>query len=298
MVEKLPSDYWMTPNLAHNSYTKVVQKTSGQAVLDIPAENYFFTTTYAMLPYVYNKKILGGYFNYLADSTQSQAFLNKPELRRFLCDPKFNMDQLDAQNIQHLMNTSKSLNEKLIDTLKKNDIRTLVIHKNDPIDHAKYYFPECANVRIQSSILLPQLFVADSTEKQKILSLFFPAIPSIGDTIIMPEEGTFYLDGIHAYPIDWLPLHIYLDGKEINIMQEWDDKGNNNATIDPFLVLKVQKNSKLLFQFENSQKKDYSFVKIWYRYQSLTNVPMETYQSDYPIAKIFEDDDAAVFILK
>lgn len=76
---------------------------------------------------------------------------------------------------------------------------------------------------------------------KKYYLYFFPTIPQLGDTIIFEADGTFYLDGIHAYPYNWLPLHFILDGQEISIKQAWTDSGSRNATFDLFIKTEVKK---------------------------------------------------------
>lgn len=281
-IEKLPLNYWMSPIFNDRPYVKVVKETQNTAVLDIPVS--YENTVYDFLPYSYGKKVVSAPFHWFADTELPKTFIKNNGLTRFICGENFVVD-----NLTQLENT------KLTQTLITNDIRTIVVHKNDPEDHAKYYFPECANARIQASVLLPQLFIPDPTEKQKVLSIFFPAIPNEGDTITIPYDGIFYIDGIQAYPSDWLPLHLIVDDKEIAINQNWTKHENKNVTLDPFLKINVKQNSKIKFYFDKNQNIDYSFVKIWYRYAANNkNVVPITIDR---ITKVYEDDEAAVFYI-
>lgn len=281
-LQKLPLNYRTSPFFKDRTYVKVVRKTKSAAVLDIPVS--YENTVYDVLPYSYDKKIVSAPFHWFADTEAPKSFIKNNNLTRFICGGS-----------QILPNINQTINKKLTQILKENNIKTIVVHKNDPEDHAKYYFPECANVRMQTSILLPQLFMPDSTEKQKILSIFFPAISDKGDTITIPYDGTFYIDGIEAYPSNWLPLHILVDNKEITFNQNWTEHGNKNVTLDPFLSVSVKQNSKIKFYFDKNQNTGYSFVKIWYRYRSSNkNVGLITIGG---ITKVYEDDDAAVFYI-
>ena len=285
--ERLPLNFWLSPSLTDKTYVKLVKLQKGEAVLDIPVDDSFYTSTYNLLPYLYNKKIISGYFHYLADNIKSKDFLHQDIINRFICNKKNNID----------FDKSRSLNKKLIETLVKNKIYTIVVHKNDPEDHAKYFFPECANVRMETSILLPQLLMPDATDKQKILSIFFPAIANYGDTISFPSDGIFFIDGIHAYPINQLPLNIYLNGNKLKFNQSWTNRGKKNATWDPYYKLKVKKGDRLTFKFSKNHNLDYSFVKIWYRYWVQPN-QWHSSLSNNGIKKIYEDDDAAVFVIE
>jgi len=283
ILEKLPLNYWMSPIFNDHSYVQVVKETQSTAVLDIPVS--YENTVYDVLPYSYNKKVVSAPFHWFADTEAPKAFIKNNGLTRFICGRS-----------QILPNINQEVNKKLIQTLKENDIKTIVVHKNDPEDHAKYYFPECTDARMQTSLLFPQLFMPDPTEKQKILSIFFPAISEIGDTITAPYDGMFYLDGFHVFPYNRLPLHIFVDSKELKIQQNWKLHDGENATLDPFLKIKLKKNSKIKFIFDNNYNMGYSFVKIWYRY--IPNDRSAKPISINGVTKIFEDDDAAVFYIK
>lgn len=306
LTERLTGNYYLASSFKEKKYISIVKKTSGKAVLDIPLSIDFHNTVYDIFPALYNKNIVSGYFIWSADTIETRLFVNQEELKRLICDlPQYEFTEAQLHtNLYNLNDLSEfiiqqeKLNRSLIEKLKAQQINTIVVHKNDPEDHAKFYFPECANVRIKTSILLPQLFMPDPTEKVKTISLFFPAIPSIGDTILFEDDGIFYLDGIHAYPNDWLPLHIFLDGQEILMEQKWIDRGAKNATLDPFLKIEVTRGSKISFSFDKKQNKDYSFIKLWYRYETKTINNTNQYLPDYPITKIYEDDDAAVFSIK
>jgi len=286
IFERLPYQFWLSPMFENKQYIKFVKQGKGAAAFDIPAQNHFDTTTYNILPYVYNKKIISGYFHYLADTKNTKYFLDNPIINRFVCNGGSYISALQPAEYQQL-------NNALVEMLKSNDIYTIVVHKNDPEDHAKYYFPDCANVRVQASTLLPQLFFPDQTGQQKIMSLFFPAILGIGDTINFPKNGIFYIDGIQAYPSDWLPLHISVDDKEITMNKDWAIRGGKNVTLDPFLKISVNKGSKISFSFEKNNNTGYSFIKLWYRYEPTTKQINDL--SINGIKKIYEDDDAAVF---
>lgn len=283
ILERLPSNYWLVPVYKDNAFAQVVQKQNTAAVLDIPVS--YTNSFYHLLPYIYDKKVVTGTFQWFADTKQTRAFIEDNGLIRFMCDSNLAVNPQTAYK-----------NIGLIQTLKNTGIKTIVVHKNDLIDAAKFYFPSCANMRMQTTLLLPQLLKPNPTSKTQIISLFFPANPQTGDTITFSGDGIFTIEGLQAYPIDWLPLHIFLDGKEIQFRQTWTDRGGKNATFDPTLKINVKQGSKLKFQFNKNQNKDYSFVKLWYLYQTTKNNPQ--LDPTGQIIKIFEDDNAAVFSIK
>lgn len=288
VVERLTLNYYQSSNL-NKPYTQVVKSLSSQAVLDIPISSY--TSTYNTLAILYGKSIVSGYMHWSVDTKESRSFMSQPGLNRFICDKKASVPI--STNIPSFLQTQQKENIKLIRTLKENNISVLVIHKNDLEDHAKFYFPECANARIQTSLLLPQLFHPNVTDNAQVMSLFFPALPGIGDTVSFQSDGNFSVEGFHVYPGDWLPLHTFLNGIEIQLPQEWMDKGDKNMTQDVKISMTVKQGSKLTFKFDKNNNSDYSFIKMWYKFES-TGTSSATLN---PIQKIYEDEDAAVFKL-
>lgn len=283
VLERLPLNYWLSPTFANDPFVRVVKEEKSTAVLDIPVS--YYNTAYDVFPYIYKKKIVSGNFQWFADTADTKFFIENNGLKRFMCGNEFDINS--QTNIE---------NGQLVQTLKNYDIRTIVVHKNDSKDGAKFYFPECAGARMQTSLLLPQLLMPNPTRDIKVLSLFFPATLLFGDTITFSSAGTFFINGFHAYPIDWLPLHIYFDGLEIPMNQNWTDRGNKNATLDPYLKIIVQKGSKLRFKFDKNHNQDYSFINLWYKYE--TQDKTEQIDSAGQITKIYEDDDAAVFQIR
>lgn len=293
LIERLPYNFWLSPTLAKENFVKIVKKTPGKAVLDIPVNS--FLTTYNILPYLYKKSIVSGSPQWFADNKKSKSFLDIPEIAELACSPAI-PDSFFQPFDSTLFETDPMLKQKLIKILKENDIKIIVIHKNNLIDKAKFYFPECNNVRMVSSLIFPQLFIANSSfNKQQKMSIFFPLIKGSGDTVNIPEDGVFYIDGLESYPSDRLPLHILLNKKEVNFSQKWIVKTEKTSVIEPFLKITVKKQDKITFYFDKNNNLDYSLINIWYRYISnkkLGNISIEG------VTKIYEDENAAVFNLE
>ena len=285
ILERLPFNYWLTPTFANYPYVEKVKEQKTTAVFDIPVS--YTNSPYHLLPYMYGKKIVSGTFQWFADTDKAKSFIVENGLTRFLCGASPSINQ-----------NTPSENQKLIELLRKNDIKTIVVHKNDLAGSTKFYFPECANMRMQTDLFLPQILEPNPSDQTQIISLFFPAVPQAGDTITFPENGTFTIEGVQAYPNDWLPVHMFLDGNEIHLDQKWKEIGNKISTSSPYLILGVKKGSKLRVQFDKNQNTDYSFVKFWYLYVTATGKNNPQFDSTNQIVEIYEDDDAAVFEIK
>lgn len=262
-----------TPN--DKQYIKHVSAMKGAGgVLDVPIS--YENTFQSILPFYYQRPIVGGSFHWSADDASTRQFIQNPIAKNLVCAGITN-PYLDRDGFMRY--------------LKWNNINTIVVHKNDLEDHSKFYFPECAGARMQASVLFPQLFWPTPTDKQEVMSIFFPAVPGVGDTIQFFEDGVFYLDGFHTYPSHRLPIHVFLDGEEIILNQNWNINDDGNATFDPLITISVHNNSKLSFSFDKDNNSTYSFIKLWYRYSAQGNYQ----QIMNNVQKIYEDSDAAIF---
>lgn len=276
VFERMSFNTRLSPLPFDKEYIRKVKSIGNVGVLDIPIsyENTYLNT----LPSYYRRPIVGGTFHWSADDISTRKFTQNTIAKNLICSNEIKYSSDSGEFISYL---------------KNNNIDTIVVHKNDLEDHAKFYFPECANARIQTSLLLPQLFTPNVTKDTQIMSLFFPTIPGVGDTVSFPSDGNFSIEGFHIYPNDLLPLHTYLNGKEISIPQNWIDRNGGNMTQDVNLKMKVKQGSKLTFKFDKKNNADYSFIKMWYRFES-TGTSSAALD---PIKKIYEDEDAAVFKL-
>lgn len=281
-IERFSFYYYQSPPL-NNVYTQIVKATKAKAVFDIPAS--FDNAEYDTLQISYDKKIVSGYIHWSVDTPEAQIFLRDPLVSRFICGDSSSTQTFNKENISLM----KKMNEQLIEKLKKNSITTFVVHKNDREDHAKFYFPECENVRLQSSLLLPQLFMPKHTEGdvQKSMNIFFPATEGIGDTIYIPTDGKITITGLQVFPMNWKELTLYINGTEVK-------KFTRNAYIPP-LALEVLKGQKISFKFGNEDRLSHPFIKLWYSY---TGTPTSLDYTVNGITQTYEDEDAAVFIIK
>lgn len=289
ILERLPSNYWLSPIFTDKPFIKSVKDQQGAATLDLPIN--YWNATYNMFSYAYQKKIVSGYFNYPANTKEAKSFIENSGLDRFICKK----DLFTSIQQKEFISIDKA-NKELVRKLKASGIDTIVVHKNNIDDHAQYYSFECTNVRMQTSLLAPQILMPNiTTEKTtKVMSLFFPAIPTIGDTITFPYDGVFYLDGLYMHPDTWLPLHIYQNGKEVTEINKWKDREENNATADPYISFTVKKGSKISFSFDKNNNTAYSIIQIWYRYIPTEKTQIKDKEIN-SLIKIYEDDDAAVF---
>ncbi len=275
------SFYYYQSSPLNSPYTHVVKSTNTQAVFDIPVS--FDNGMYDTLAITYGKSIVSGYMHWSVDTPESQSLLSDPLIARFVC----NQDFLDKAIIIDDVGIKKmeEMNRLLVSKLKKQNITTFVVHKNDRDDHAKFYFPECLGTRIQTSIFFPQLFMPDATTSTpKTINLFFPAIPYKEDTLVIPADGKLSITGFHVYPSNWKKIHILINGIEVSTLTE----GKKALP----LTYRLTRGELVTFRFDKNKSSHYSLVKVWYTYDAKTSPLNYTVNG---VTKIYEDEDAAVF---
>ena len=142
--------------LRANKYLSIVRELGGSAVLDVPTN---VTTKYNLLPFEYNKPIIGGMLHWFGDTKQSRYILEQDELSRFACETK-RWDDITPKIIkQNDGEQILALNHKLADRLYGLGIRSMVIH----VDMLQE--DECVNVREQlQTFLNPVQKVREQTQ--------------------------------------------------------------------------------------------------------------------------------------
>ncbi len=131
ILERITTNFFLSP-IPVKSYQEVVQKIPGTAVLDIPILDWPLVE-YNLLPFFYNKKIVGGYFQWFGDREKEKSLIQSEVFRPLRC-------QSDAPLIDAV---------ELVDTLQKNDIQIIVLHKD-----FIYYDKQCDTFRLNIQTLL------------------------------------------------------------------------------------------------------------------------------------------------
>lgn len=130
------------------TYASVVRRLSGKAVLDILIDVF---TGYNLLPFSYEKPIVGGSLHWFGDGEKERSILGRSEIARFSCRGENWQDTRPFQIVPYDSQETTVLNSKFIPLIKELDIKTVVIHKE------YLYKDECRYAREQVVGLFPDI---------------------------------------------------------------------------------------------------------------------------------------------
>ncbi len=282
ILERLTFGFPLSDSL-HDKYTTIVKALPGKAVLDIPVNPYY--ARYNMLSLYYDKPIVNGYFHWSADGPREQSFLfHDSYLSLFSCsesDPILNSPT--EQAFQHV------INKQLVTILRDNNIKTIVVHKDD-----KFYHTVCTNVRQRLATLLNQTYSLSSTKNtgqkqlQGTLSETKPAI-----SLYFPTKGVLYLDGAYLAPSSQANFAITLDNSPLQAEYGFDhgpDAYSLELMPKQAINIDVAAGSTLALSSEDYIKQ--TVFSVWYRYEPEGN---DTIPLAQPFQKEYEDDKSAVY---
>jgi len=283
-LERVPKAYPLSDSLKAD-YTKIVRDLPSSAVLDLPVDPHY--GRYDLLSYYYQKPIVNGYFHWSADGEEAQSFLTNSTLSVFGCslsDPILSSETEKA--------FQPTLNLRLINLLRENNIRTLVVHKDD-----KYYHTVCRNVRLRLSSLLPEIIVAKSTigkEQQHVSSTLSEVKPTV--SLYIPSSGLLYLDGVYLAPSTNASFSATLNDRSFlgdYHLVPAQDEFSLELTPKQSLILPVEAGSTLTFSSDTVVPN--TVYSLWYRYEpdaSAVTLPLQT-----ALTKEYEDEKATVYSL-
>lgn len=181
IVERLTFQY-PTVNVAWYSgeqYGSIVSGLPGKAVLDLPLDVY---SKYNLLPFSYQKPIMGGMVHWYGDAGFRREALESPEIARFSCKNQSWQDV--AAFIVHpfSLQYAHRLNGVMKLRLSDYDVRTVVIHREYIRDE------RCENMREQLVSLFSDLTLAEAPIDSRVYQEIQRAT----------EEGASFFQRVHA----------------------------------------------------------------------------------------------------
>jgi hypothetical protein len=123
-LERVPMHAFHSPTLREPELIAAVQSRPTHAVLDLPAyDSWWNGQIYDLYSVHYQRPIVNGYFHWSGDVPESRGLVDR--LREYRCyfEPGQAVGAFDPA-------TGASRRDELIDTLEKNDIRVIVLHKD------------------------------------------------------------------------------------------------------------------------------------------------------------------------
>lgn len=247
----------------------------GEAVLNVPLSKY--ETYRSALPFFYQKKVLDGYFHYTAANARSERLLDDDLFSRFICQqeradkPVYDYQQDDRQ--------------RLFDALRRMDIRTVVLFKDDNV--GQFFWTGCENVKDWWYWLNPAT-LAMSSDTHYVVKYNFEIAkvnPRTIAEIYFERDGRFVLSGLYATPRgldDW--LIILPDGKKI--YPQWQESAYGyEVSFDPAIEINAKAGDSLYITSGN--KVDFNrYINVFYLFEenktslARKRVPLENIYSD------------------
>lgn len=284
-AERLPNNIYLSDTLENKAYYKAVAAQNSAAVLDLPVDIY--QRKYDLASFFYNKPIVNGYFHYLGDGEKQQEFILKDYLlSRYSCSLK---DPISKNGLDEY--TEQAKDQEMLSLLKKYDISTIVIHKDE-----KYNFPDCKNVRMRVDRLLYSLQqLPITTAEQKIFAQRENINPTF--SFYFPQKGVFFIDGVILFPTKQ-NYKITLNGKPVSFSYKFvENVEHKTFEIEPKYQINTKVEEGSVITFTSNKIADYSRLDLWYQYFSEDKMNKKNINT-LQLSKVYEDNDAIVFRIK
>lgn len=196
----------------------LVASQPGKAVLNIPISKYL--PSRSVLPYVYQKNIVDGYFHDTAENEQATSFIKREFIDRYICDEeKAEPDELSY---------GRTDLEKSLQLWRSLDIRTIVVHK-DP-RYEKFLYESCRNVRYWWYNLSPEkIIVSEDTGGDTAQTLELAQYPNLKADVFFARGGVFQLNGAYITPSDPSDTAVELPDHTV-LRYVWEPEGKGVRT--------------------------------------------------------------------
>jgi hypothetical protein len=272
LLERIPSGYFQAD--AHQGpYVDLIRQQTGQAVMNVPVN--FARQEYSLTPIYTEKSVIDGYIHWSTDTAESRAFITEEngDIKRFLCsaeDPVFE-NLKSPEDVAKLQQSENQKNRAMLEKLKQNNIRTLVVHKD-----ADFFHPHCANVRARLNFLVPRgtTAVESSTTTQWLDPVYNG---QVGTSIYFPKDGIFALHGV-ATSVPDTTLFARLGDQPVSLPDTirsitpgglvYTTTDGNGKVYDEFRYFVPAGTT---FTITSDAIRDLASTTIWYDYQTAPN---------------------------
>jgi len=285
IAERLPTKFYLAPALKNDAFAEIVKTQKTNAVLDIPVNFYY--SPYDILSFSYEKPIVNGYFHWSADGDSEKKFILQDNLlSRYICS---NEDPITNKPMDNNYEANQDL--KMLSVLKENNIKTIVIHKDN-----KFLHPVCTNVRKRLSRLFQDYSPIDTTtiaSEKQVIKTSLPGEQNF--TFYLPYNGKFYPDGVYVAPTNKADFNIYINNQRLT-NYSWSIAKNNSMEFSPKDSISISVKAGSSISFSSSNETGSTYFSMWYRYVANTSSGKITREPFFQ--KIFEDDKAVIYRLK
>jgi hypothetical protein len=294
ILERVPQKYFQAP-ANYNESIQILASQPGLGVFNIPAHHY--RQDYSLTPVYTGKSITDGYIHWSVNTAENRSFIEETaggHLVRYGCDE----DDLIATELSDpaVASAESQLNQEMLDKLRANKIRTIVVYKN-----GEYYFPYCANVRARLAHLL------DQTETAVINPAVNSSLQQTFDgpltaNIYFPQSGIIELHGLH---LTGQPSTISatLANQPINLPTSLTKQADSGTLIQMsqpdgkvYEEFKYQVTGGTSLQVSTPDLVEVGAVTIWYSYQP--DAGSKKIQKRSLLEKIYSDDRIDIYTLE
>lgn len=264
---------------------EIVRNQPGRAVFHIP-----LVTTQAYhsaLSYFWDKSVIDGYFLHIANTPETNSFLNEQDIKKFICAKEYlTVDDIDV--------------EGLLNKLKSLDIFTIVLIK-EGAHGDMWWHKECENVRALWELIHPKRALPD---EDKIVEekFIFGRQEHINSNLLFSEDGEVRFERITVWPHSINDLSVATPGGVL-VQPDWKSiVGNERDLIYdlfPRLTFPVLAGDKLTLYSNKQSQDENTYVTIYYNYKRNSNLGDRSQQIDpSPLTLIYEDSNIEVYSLK
>lgn len=267
VAERLPTEYYHSKS-PESKATAAMANLSGKAVLNLPLDTNL--GTYNLQPAFTHKAIADGYFHWSAETTETQKLFEGSGLaKRFFCS---NEDQVFTHlNDPTALAEELQQNRLLLTELYQRGITTIAVHKD-----GIYFHPHCENVRTRVGLLLPVLETLQTDIYQQKFERHYRNT-QLNVSFFVPQDGTFDLEGIYAYPEVAKDLTFQVASTSAQFEFESDQAGglvfrglDDNFQLKPAMHFEVKAGQ--IISFSSSAFVEDGLLSIWFKYQAATDI--------------------------
>ncbi|MFA5828634.1 MAG: hypothetical protein WC841_04750 [Candidatus Shapirobacteria bacterium] len=253
-----------------------INRLPGFAILNLPTSKY--TAYYSHIPAVTNKKIVDGYFHYMADNPSANTFLSQDFLRRFICQSEKPLPE-DYQ-------ITPSDSQVTLDLLKSNGIRTIMLHKN-----SKFLFDECTGVRQWWYTLYPKTeIISTQNQNLQVKNFEFNSYPKMSLRFFAQDPGVLTIHGLLIYP-NILNDTYLLDSGLSSFYPTWENDPGGIKTTSDFLHHQSLSAGESFYIRSDTLLNQTAYLTVWYTFTGVKSSPSPA----APIEFVYEDTDVQIY---
>lgn len=261
-------------------YYKFVRELEGTAVLNVPLNQY--EPQRSILPYFFDKKIMDGYFHFPAINVISTKNFADKYFSRFDCNSL--RDGLVDENYGNVDV------EKVVEFSRANDIKYMILHKDDSIGNI--YQPGCENVLRWMSYITPkQIIIESSTNGVVKNDLVFSKDEGGVAYIRINGHGKLYINDISVYADK--NINVLMEskfGQEVFTKKAEELLDQSSAGLIP-AIIDVVEGDEVILKLLNDDINQVRYLTLYYAFDGVSaDIRQEGYFN-----KIYEDQHVDIY---